>query len=267
MKHLIQTVTAARDDLAHVRQLQQRHRADMAADHEGRTNEWIADRNRKKAAEVVQAVKDRLVQRNTLPTLAAVLDTRDQWSKATLLRQAPWHSGGGVPYDVGPAAEIANNALLRILVKETKALRWEAKVRTMNVAELRRGFTEALATGEHAIAGCILAEAERQAAANKAAVNRLSDDELKATADVRALPHELNERLEQVPMSEADQAAALLNEATALSSWIQSAVQSFTTSDLDDPGERAERLFRFRQQHPDATNDDVREHLATAAAA
>ena len=272
------TVAKATEDCKFFRDLQDRQHAkvtEMKA--KGDTTkgqvpkyspEWIADQHRTVRDEIETAATKRLATRGTFAALQQVRGAEAQFSKAAVLSRASFLPGFG-EYLTGTLAEQGILRELRQLREQTTADRWQAKVRDMSIDELREQFQTAVTTrASYAIASACLHEAERRSAANhrEVAANKLSDAETKATEPVRSLPRELMQRLDEVPIYEADAALKLIADAIRLDSWIQSAQQSFSAPDLDDPGYRQQRIFEIRQQHPDADNETFARLLADAGA-
>ena len=272
-------VAKATEDCKFLRDLQDRQRAKVAElKANGDTTkgqvpkyspEWIADQHRTVRDEIETAATKRLATRGTFAALQQVRGGAEaQFSKAAVLSRASFLPGFG-EYLTGTIAEQSILRELRQLREQTTADRWQAKVRDMSIDELREQFQTAVTTrASYAIASACLHEAERRSAANhrEVAANKLSDAETKATEPVRSLPRELMLGLDEVPIYEADAALKLIADAIRLDSWIQSAQQSFSAPDLDDPGYRQQRIFEIRQQHPDADNETFAKLLADAGA-
>ena len=251
------TLTRARAALDRIRATSKKVRADIAALHPGLRAEVRAaeaDKLRAAARAAAKAEHDAVTAEVTAALATA----------AGMTRRAFLAGASFVPtLDAEKATPIRHEQLsLRLQAQATAAALetlWLTKAATLSETELPATFASAPASGQYAISGVVLREAERRAERSSTG----TEEEIRASASMRAAVRQMTVALDAAEIPSVQAAEVAATELQAMQGWLRDAVDAIDSG--DDASVRAEKLFALRQRN--ATNDEIRAAMSEQAAA
>lgn len=227
--------------------------ADLQRD-QTRTPAYRGEQARRLADKAKQEAKDYLAQQGVRPMLAEAVGARADWSPSAFLQRQRFTPE--LPHSVRESAHLLPDRMAIVVMadvrEELTAQRWLTTVPRLSLDELRKTFSDALADKQLAIAGLVMREANWRRDASRAAVPTASHAELIAGADVRALPRQLEQALEQASLPELTEADEVFTELQAVGNWIDEAEQNLITGSHDF-GIIQQRAFELRKGGADTS--------------